>query len=179
MRRWASLRCRRWGGSPFPAPEVPRAPRENNAPEELLKCHSGWDVPVPGLWRARSDGRRRVPEANRGGCARPRGLSALGRAPGPPDSQVVSTGHRRKRRAGAEEPRSGGAGLGAAFPGSDGVAGSSFTAFLSFAQSFPTSCVTLGREFLKTEKLHTRQKERSSRRTLCMTQVAANFPVTP
>lgn len=93
------------GRDSLPLAEVPRAPRENNALEELLKCPFVWDVRVPGLQRARSGCRGRVPEANQGGCPRPRGRSGLGRALRPPDSQVVSTGHRRqRRRIGAEEP---------------------------------------------------------------------------
>lgn len=142
MRRWASLHCRLWGGSalPPPLPEVPRAPLENNAPEEWLQCHSDRDVRAPGLRCARRGGRGSVSEANpgnEGGCPRPAGRGA-GAGAGSPDSQVVSTGHRRTRGAAAGLERSGG--LGAAFPGSDAAAGSQVTAFVSFAQSFPTSC---------------------------------------
>lgn len=44
-----------------------------------------------------------LPERIRAGAPGREGARRLGRAPGPPDSQVVSTGHRRAPWAGAEE----------------------------------------------------------------------------
>ena len=52
-------------------------------------------------------------------------------------------------------------------------------AFVSFTQSFPRSCGYSWEESIKSEKLHSRQKERGSRGGMCMTQVAAHFPVAP
>lgn len=72
MRWWASLRCRLWGGSPLPSREVPRAPRENNAPEEGLNATRAGTSgpPVCGAlgwrpWECFRSESGRVPEAER------------------------------------------------------------------------------------------------------------------
>lgn len=103
MRWWASPRRSLWGGSPLPSPRSPGLPGKTMLQRDCLNTsRAGTSQPqLCGAHRVAAAGAfpKRTTAGDRGG----EGAQWLGRASGLPDSQVVSTGHRRTRWAGADE----------------------------------------------------------------------------
>ena len=157
------------GGSPFPSAEIPRTPRENNAPEGLLKYLSGWDVLAPGVRRAPSGGRGNVPK-----------LSEAERAPrgwGGPPGRLTARWSARATAGRAELEQRGGNRAGRGVPRFRRSLWFRFHGVCKFHAKFPKILwLLLGREFKK-GKLHCGQKESGSRWRMNVTRVAADFRV--
>lgn len=109
MRWWASQLSSLWGGSPLPSPPQPPTPRSLELPGKTMSQRGCLNHTPTGTSRPLVCGAHRVADAGafpkrmRAGARGREGAQGLGRAPESPDSQVVNTGHRRSRWAGAEE----------------------------------------------------------------------------